>query len=45
MAKGFLPTTWNEGAEYYKNFSGFDIIFISGDPYYDHPLNGVSIIR
>ncbi|HIH15159.1 MAG: hypothetical protein QT08_C0008G0053 [archaeon GW2011_AR17] len=44
MAKGFLPTTWNEGAEYYKNFSGFDIIFISGDPYYDHPLNGVSII-
>ncbi len=44
MAKGFLPTTWNEGTEYYKNFSGFDIIFISGDPYYDHPLNGVSII-
>ncbi|MDP3728611.1 MAG: DUF3362 domain-containing protein [bacterium] len=44
MAKGFLPTTWNEGTEYYKKFSGFDIIFISGDPYYDHPLNGVSII-
>ncbi len=44
MAKGFLPTTWNEGTEYYKNFSGFDIIFISGDPYYDHPLNGVSIL-
>ena len=44
MTKGFLPTTWNEGTEYYKNFSGFDIVFITGDPYYDHPLNGVSII-
>ncbi|MSR86061.1 DUF3362 domain-containing protein [Candidatus Woesearchaeota archaeon] len=44
MNKGFLPTTWNEGTEYYSNFSGFDVVFITGDPYYDHPLNGVSII-
>ncbi len=44
MAKGFLPTTWNEGTTYYNKFDGFDVIFITGDPYYDHPLNGVSII-
>jgi len=44
MAREFLPTTWNEGAKYYKDFGGFDVVFISGDPYYDHPLNGVSII-
>ena len=44
MNKGFLPTTWNEGTTYYEKFDGFDVIFITGDPYYDHPLNGVSII-
>lgn len=44
MAKGFLPTTWNEGTTYYREFDGFDVIFITGDPYYDHPLNGVSIL-
>src|SRR3989338_3155804 len=44
MAKGFLPTSWNEGTTYYSEFVGFDVIFITGDPYYDHPLNGVSII-
>jgi uncharacterized radical SAM protein YgiQ len=44
MRKAFLPTSFREGTEYYKNFTGFDIIFVSGDPYYDHPLNGVSIL-
>ena len=44
MNKGFLPTTWNEGTTYYHKFDGFDVVFITGDPYYDHPLNGVSII-
>ncbi|MFA4887358.1 MAG: DUF3362 domain-containing protein [Candidatus Nanoarchaeia archaeon] len=44
MAKGFLPTSWNEGTTYYNEFVGFDVVFITGDPYYDHPLNGVSII-
>ena len=44
MNKGFLPTTWNEGTTYYNKFDGFDVVFITGDPYYDHPLNGVSII-
>ncbi|MBI5797685.1 DUF3362 domain-containing protein [Candidatus Woesearchaeota archaeon] len=44
MGKSFLPTSWNEGAKYYRNFSGFDVVFISGDPYYDHPLNGTAII-
>lgn len=40
----FLPTSIEEGKKYYKNFKQFDVIFINGDPYYDHPLNGVSII-
>ena len=44
MDKGFLPTTWNEGTSCYSEFEGFDVVFITGDPYYDHPLNGVSII-
>jgi len=44
MTKGFLPTTWNEGKAYYNDFEAFDVVFITGDPYYDHPLNGVSII-
>ena len=44
MRKAFLPTSFKEGTEYYKNFTEFDVIFISGDPYYDHPLNGVSIL-
>ncbi|MEK6903291.1 MAG: DUF3362 domain-containing protein [Nanoarchaeota archaeon] len=44
MNKGFLPTTWDEGKAYYPNFEAFDVVFITGDPYYDHPLNGVCII-
>lgn len=40
----FLPTNLEEGKKYYKNFKQFDVIFINGDPYYDHPLNGVAII-
>jgi uncharacterized radical SAM protein YgiQ len=44
MRKRFLPTSYRQGTEYYTDFKGFDIIFISGDPYYDHPLNGVSIL-
>ncbi len=44
MEKGFLPTNWNEGTTYYNEFVGFDVIFITGDPYYDHPLNGTSMI-
>jgi uncharacterized radical SAM protein YgiQ len=44
MRKSFLPINLKEGTEYYKNFNQFDIIFVSGDPYYDHPLNGVSIL-
>ncbi len=44
MNEGFLPTTWDEGTAYYQTFDGFDVVFITGDPYFDHPLNGVSII-
>ncbi len=42
----FLPTSREEAKEYYKNkhFSQFDVIFISGDPYYDHPLNGTALL-
>ena len=42
--KQFLPTSLEEGQKYYQNFTQFDVIFISGDPYYDHPLSGVAII-
>ena len=44
MDKQFLPTSLDEGKEYYKNFEDFDVIFVTGDPYYDHPLSGMSII-
>lgn len=40
----FLPTTIAEGKRYYKDFKQFDVIFVTGDPYYDHPLSGVAIL-
>src|SRR3989338_2507743 len=41
----FLPTTIEEGKTYYDSSSfQFDIIIISGDPYYDHPLSGTALI-
>ena len=40
----FLPTNLNEGNEYYAGFSQFDVVFVTGDPYYDHPLSGVAIL-
>lgn len=58
MNNSFLPTSLEEGREYYANkgtvdwangnesgsFEQFDVIFITGDPYYDHPLSGMSMI-
>ena len=44
MDKGFLPISLEEGKQYYKNFKEFDAIFVTGDPYYDHPLSGMAII-
>ena len=44
MDKRFLPTSSEEGKEYYKNFKEFDVVFVTGDPYYDHPLSGMAII-
>ena len=44
MHKRFLPTSIEEGKAYYKDFSQFDVIFATGDPYYDHPLSGMAII-
>ncbi|MBI5073126.1 hypothetical protein HZA99_04875, partial [Candidatus Woesearchaeota archaeon] len=46
----FLPTTSDEGKVYYKdnnkdkNFQQFDVIFVTGDPYYDHPLSGIAML-
>ncbi len=44
MNPSFLPTTRDEGKKYYKDFKQFDVIFVTGDPYYDHPLSGTAII-
>ena len=40
----FLPTSLEEGKKYYGNFEEFDVVFVTGDPYYDHPLSGMVII-
>ncbi len=40
----FLPTTLAEGKQYYNDFTQFDVVFITGDPYYDHPLSGIAIL-
>lgn len=42
--KEFLPVSYDEGKGYYQNFNGFDVIFVTGDPYYDHPLSGSAIL-
>ena len=44
MNKGFLPISLEEGKRHYKDFSQFDVVFVTGDPYYDHPLSGVAIL-
>src|SRR3989344_1320202 len=43
MYKRFLPTSIEEGKTYYNEFSQFDVVFVTGDPYYDDPLSGMSI--
>ncbi|MBI5388877.1 DUF3362 domain-containing protein [Candidatus Woesearchaeota archaeon] len=44
MDARFLPTTLAEGKQYYADFEQFDVVFITGDPYYDHPLSGIAIL-
>lgn len=44
MDKRFLPVSFEEGKQYYRDFSQFDVVFVTGDPYYDHPLSGMAII-
>ena len=44
MSKSFLPTCIEEGKAYYPVFEQFDVIFVTGDPYYDHPLSGIAIL-
>lgn len=43
-SKLFLPTSLDEARLYYTDFSQFDVIFVTGDPYYDHPLSGMAIL-
>ena len=40
----FLPISLDEGKRRSPTFSGFDVVFVTGDPYYDHPLSGVAIL-
>ncbi len=44
MDKSFLPVSLEEGRKHYKDFTGFDVVFVTGDPYYDHPLSGMALI-
>ncbi len=44
MNQQFLPTSLAEGRSYYPSFTQFDVVFVTGDPYYDHPLSGMAII-
>lgn len=44
MKPKFLPTSLEDGKEHYNNFKEFDVVFVTGDPYYDHPLSGMVII-
>ncbi|MBI2558844.1 DUF3362 domain-containing protein [Candidatus Woesearchaeota archaeon] len=44
MHKLFLPTSMEEGKLHYRDFSQFDVVFVTGDPYYDHPLSGMAIV-
>ncbi|HLG23736.1 MAG TPA: hypothetical protein VI564_02285 [Candidatus Nanoarchaeia archaeon] len=44
MKSEFLPTSTQEGKDYYSDFSVFDVIFVTGDPYYDHPLSGTAML-
>ena len=44
MNPKFLPMSINEGKRHYRGFSKFDVVFVTGDPYYDHPLSGMAII-
>lgn len=44
MEKSFLPISFGDGKQHYRNFTQFDVVFVTGDPYYDHPLSGMAII-
>jgi len=44
MDKRYLPTNLQEGTEYYPDFTQFDVVFVTGDPYYDHPLSGMALL-
>ena len=44
MDKSFLPISLEEGKKYYKDFFQFDVVFVTGDAYYDHSLSGVAIL-
>ncbi len=40
----FLPISLEEGKQHSTDGAQFDVVFVTGDPYYDHPLSGVAIL-
>ena len=44
MGLEFLPIKIKEAKKRNANTIEFDVIFVTGDPYYDHPLSGIAIL-
>lgn len=44
MNQEFLPTEIEDSDKRNSDTVQFDVIFITGDPYYDHPLSGIALL-
>ena len=44
MQKEFLPIEIEDREKRCADTTQFDVIFVTGDPYYDHPLSGIAIL-
>ena len=42
--RGFLPVSIEKENLQNSDTVQFDVIFVTGDPYYDHPLSGIAIL-
>ena len=40
----FLPVQLEDTKFQNSDTVKFDVIFVTGDPYYDHPLSGIAIL-
>lgn len=40
----FLPISTEDARARNHAFSQFDVVFVTGDPYYDHPLSGTALL-